>query len=335
LMTHQSGIGVANELNDAFGTARQGSSTRWLKAQIREETVVLVKTQSVSNSLEHDFGTLKSELLPKTPCYILFRLDSKNSLGFEWLLLAYVPDGSTVRDRMLYASSRDTVKRQLGATYFRDDIHGTTPDEFTYEAYLDFENKKTSFDTPMTATELQTRAERTSEVAQGTSKEYVHSVQFPISSDALDKLRALNSGSLNLVQLKVDPNKETIELADAKNTDISGVQRSIPDNEPRFSLFRYPHTHEDERFDSVVFVYSCTNNSPVKLKMLYSTVKAVANSSCESVGLKIDKRIEVSEGSEFTEELLQETLHPPVDNKKQAFAKPSRPGKGGARLVKK
>jgi len=278
---------------------------------------------------------LKPELLPKTPCYLLFRLDSKNSLGFEWLLLAYVPDGSTVRERMLYASSRDTVKRQLGASYFRDDIHGTTPEEFTYEAYLEFEKKKTSFDTPMTTTELQTRAEKTSEIAQGTTKEYVHSVSFPISAEALDKLRALNAGSLNFVQLKVDPNKETIELGDAKKTDISGVQKSIPDNEPRFTLFKYNHSHEGENFDSVVFVYSCTNNSPVKLKMLYSTVKAVANSSCEGVGLKIDKRLEVSEGSEFTEALLIETLHPPTDNKKQGFSKPSRPGKGNARMVKK
>jgi len=294
-----------------------------------------VKTQVAGESLEQDFDALRSELLPKTPCFIMFRLDSKNNLGFEWLLLAYVPDGSTVRDRMLYASSRDTVKRQLGASYFRDDIHGTTPDDFTYEAYLDFEKKKTSFDHPLTSTELQTRAEKTLEVDLGSTREYVHSVQFPISPAAVEKLKLLNAGSLNLVQLKVDPTKETIELADAKTTDISGVQRSIPDNEPRFSLFRYSHEHEGEHYDSVVFVYSCTNNSPVKLKMLYSTVKAVANSTCENVGLKIDKRIEVSEGSEFTADLLVETLHPPMENKKQAFSKPSRPGKGNARLVKK
>jgi len=168
----------------------------------------------------------------------------------------------------------------------------------------------------------------------GTTREYVHSVQFQMSKDAIEKLQSLGSGAVSLVQLKVNPTNETIELATAKKVDLEGLKACIPTDEPRFSIFRYHHDFDGETFDSVVFIYSCTNNSPVKLKMLYSTVKAVANGTCEQIGLKIDKKIEISEPEELTDELLETTLHPPSENKAQTFNRPSRPGRGRARLVR-
>ena len=57
----------------------------------------------------------------------MFRLDSSGLHGYEWTLLAYVPDDSTVKERMLYASTRDIMKRQLGYTYFANEMYGTDP----------------------------------------------------------------------------------------------------------------------------------------------------------------------------------------------------------------
>jgi len=305
-----------------------------VKAKIVDEAVIPVKSQPIGSTWEKDFNGLQAELQANIPCYIFYRLDSQNMNGYNWVLFSYVPDGSTVRDRMLYASSRDTVKRQLGLSYFSDDMHGTTKEEFSLESFLEHQKTKNASDQPLTNTEVQTRIERTAEVDMGTSKEYVHSVKFPMSKYALDKLAALNQGSISLVQLKVDPTKETIELAEAKNINLGALSGYIPTNEPRFTLFRWSHDHESEHFNSVVFIYSCTNDSPVKLKMLYSTVKSVASSSCEDIGLKIDKKLEISEAHEITEELLIEVLHPPTEDKKLAFNKPSRPGRGRARLVR-
>lgn len=36
---------------------------------------------------------------PQQPCYVLFRLDSQNAQGFEWLFLAWSPDNSPVSPR--------------------------------------------------------------------------------------------------------------------------------------------------------------------------------------------------------------------------------------------
>jgi len=332
-MAHQSGISVTHELNDAFGTARTTPTVRWLKAQIKDESVVLVKTQPLGSSFEKDFETIANELQPKIPCYIIFRLDTTNITGFEWALFSYVPDGSTVRDRMLYASSRDTVKRQLGLTYFAHDLHGTTKEEFTYAAFVDHKNRKLAIDQPLTSTEIQTRAEKSAEVDLGHTREYVHSVKFPMANAAVDSLRSLNDGSLSYVQLAVDPTKETIELDKSEASgNINSARSLLSTKEPRFGLFRFSHLKDDQNVSSIVFIYSSAENAPIKLKMLYSTVKAVANESAEKVGLKIDKRIEISEPSELTEQLLLETLYPPVAVK-TVFSKPQAPGRGKARLT--
>jgi len=57
--------------------------------------------------------------------------------GHEWMLIAYVPDGSTVKDRMLYASTRDSLKKQLGKSYFvNTDLYGT--DLVNYSRFVFF-----------------------------------------------------------------------------------------------------------------------------------------------------------------------------------------------------
>ena len=42
-----------------------------------------------------------SVLEDKQPCYLFYRMDTKNNQGFEWLFIAYSPDHSEVRHRKL------------------------------------------------------------------------------------------------------------------------------------------------------------------------------------------------------------------------------------------
>ena len=59
-------------------------------------------------------------------CYMLYRLDSKNAYGFNFVLLAYTPDFAHVREKMLYASTRSTLKSSFGTNYIADEVFGTT-----------------------------------------------------------------------------------------------------------------------------------------------------------------------------------------------------------------
>ena len=55
------------------------------------------------------------------------RLDSQNSLGYEWLFISWIPESSTVRDKMIYASTKATMKSQFGTGQIKEDLHATLP----------------------------------------------------------------------------------------------------------------------------------------------------------------------------------------------------------------
>lgn len=65
-------------------------------------------------------------LEPTEPCYVVYRLDSTNNLGFEWALFTYVPDKAKVRAKMIYSSTKSSLKMSLGGGRFVQEIHGTT-----------------------------------------------------------------------------------------------------------------------------------------------------------------------------------------------------------------
>jgi len=71
------------------------------------------------------------------------------------------------------------------------------------------------------------------------------------------------------------------------------------------------------------------------MRMLYSSSKANVADIVKAAGGNIDARLEVNTGEEIDEEELLNTLHPQKAEQAKSFARPSRPGKGGARLIRK
>ena len=92
------------------------------------------------------------------PCYILFRLDTKGPNGVEWVLLCYVPDKAKVKDKMIYAATRSTLKLQLGSQFFAEDIFGTVPSDFTKDGFEAHVRARKS-DAPLTESELLKRSQ--------------------------------------------------------------------------------------------------------------------------------------------------------------------------------
>jgi len=298
----------------------------------------MVKTASVnvSGSAEEDFKTLQSHLERSSPCYLLYRLDSKNDRGYEWILISYVPDGSPVKQRMLYASSHALLKRELGLSYFSDEFHGSSNDDITWELYQQHDKTKGISDAPLTQSEVSRNAASTMEVDMGHTREYVHSVLFPMSTDAVSALK--NLSTTNVVQLTVDSEKETIELLNSFSANsVDAVADKLPSDQPCFVFFSYEHQHEGSNVSPIVFIYSCPNGAKIKAKMLHSTVKSAAIDAAGSQGIKVEKKIEVSEPSELNEADLLLELHPPTRevSTKSSFTRPSRPGRGRPRVTRK
>ena len=71
--------------------------------------------------------------------------------------------------------------------------------------------------------------------------------------------------------------------------------------------------------------------------MLHSTVKSAAIEAASAQGVTVEKKIEVTESGELNENDLLAEIHPPTRevNVKSTFDRPSRPGRGRARVTRK
>ena len=58
-------------------------------------------------------------------------LDASGHL--RWVMIAYIPQKTPVRDKMLYSSSRDDLKRGLGASAFVGFLCADCKEDVTYE----------------------------------------------------------------------------------------------------------------------------------------------------------------------------------------------------------
>lgn len=62
------------------------------------EQLSLGATKKASKKWDQEYDSLVLPLLQDdVPCYILYRLDSTNNQGYEWIFLAWSPDQSAVR----------------------------------------------------------------------------------------------------------------------------------------------------------------------------------------------------------------------------------------------
>lgn len=111
---------------------------------------------------------------------------------------------------------------------------------------------------------------------------------------------------------------------------IAELTEAISSTEPRFTLYRFKHTHAGTESSPVLFFYTCPANAgtkSIKNRMMYPLMKrAVLTIAEDTAGLKVEKRFEVEEPSEITEKSVLEDLHPQAAAR-QGFSRPKRPGR--------
>jgi len=332
-MSHSSGIPVSDQLREAFGSARESGNVRFIKVQIVNDELVQIATESVQGDWEEDFALIPSHLQVDQPCYILF------FLGDTWAIFCYVPDKSKVKEKMLYASTRSNMKMQLGSSNFSDEVFGTVPSDFSLSGYKHHVQSKKS-EAPLTESEQIKKSELESgPIYSGGQTTYVHGVAFPVDKQATDAISNFMNGSNNYVQIAIDCEKERVVLDHTGNVDVDGLINEIPMDQPRFHLFAWAHEFEGNQLTSNVYIYSSpdgslgTKSAPVRMRMLYSSSKANVEEITKSVGGKIDAKLEINTKEDISEEILMSLIHPQKEEKKTAFSKPSRPGKGGRTLI--
>jgi len=162
--------------------------------------------------------------------------------------------------------------------------------------------------------------ERRSHVSSG--------VSMPVTDEAVVALRGLaREEGDNLVQLKINIPTETMELASSTSVPIGSLASTISSTEPRYSFYRFAHTHAGEETSPILFIYTCPSGSKIKERMLYAASSRSAVQVAEAeAGIKVEKKIEAGTPEDVTEESVLGDLHPKVEVKK-AFERPKRPGR--------
>lgn len=131
---------------------------------------------------------------------------------------------------------------------------------------------------------------------------------------------------------KINPESESVELVsdDTSPSSIPELVQTISSTEPRFTFYRFTHSHNGSETSPLLFFYTCPTNfstKAIKFRMMYPLMKrAVLGLAEKEAGLQPQKKFEVEDPSEITEEVVLEELHPRVEVKK-GFNRPKRPGR--------
>lgn len=81
----------------AFSWLVLNPETRCWYTFLSAEELVLDSYREPAQSWDKDYDQFLLPLLtPQEPCYILYRLDSQNAQGYEWIFIAWSPDQSPV-----------------------------------------------------------------------------------------------------------------------------------------------------------------------------------------------------------------------------------------------
>ncbi|XP_033940502.1 twinfilin-1-like [Pseudochaenichthys georgianus] len=339
-MSHQTGIQAGNDVKDIFAKARNGDQYRVIKVVIEAEQLTMGTTGKASKKWDQEYDSLVVPLLEDdVPCYVLYRLDSTNNQGYEWIFLAWSPDNSTVRHKMLYAATRATLKKEFGGGHIKDEIFGNTKDEMNLSGYRKYLTVQAA-PLPLTAAEEELRKIKLNEVQTDigvdTKQQTLQGVAFPIHQDAIAALERFRDKRVNYVQLEVDAEKELIRLSNTEPTELKDLPLRIPKESARYHFFLYKHSHEGDYLESTVFIYSMPGyNCSIRERMLYSSCKNPLVDMVEhSLQIEIEKKLEIDNGDELTGDFLYEEVHPKQHAHKQAFAKPKGPtGKRGVRRI--
>ncbi|XP_053602521.1 twinfilin [Plodia interpunctella] len=338
-MSHQTGIQANAEVKKYFGKCRDGK-IRFLKISIENEQLVLSKYHAVKGSWEQDFEKyVPSLIVEDQPCYILFRFDSTNSLGHEWLLLSWSPDSAPVRQKMLYASTKATLKQEFGSAHIKDEMHATVKEEVSLCGYAAHQSGA-SAPAPLThreeaLQELQL-ADPHARYSTDSRQSTMGGVAFPITEAAEQGIIDLQRGAYNYLQFRIDLEEEKIHLSKAGQIALAELPRQVPGQQARYHLYIFAHSHEGDHMDSVVFIYSMPGYScSIKERMMYSSCKGQFLDNLEKMGLEIAKRLEIDDGKELTEEFLYDEIHPKRNLHRPAFAKPKGPPNRGAKRITK
>lgn len=349
-------IPASQELHTAFSDFTSTRSLFALPVTIAGESLQpLEAVPWTNNDFDASLQSLAPHLQPKTPIYLLVRTEGD---GDGLVAIMYVPSTAAVRAKMLFASTRATLVRELGLEKFSSELFVTDPEEvLESEQWVARKRRQDGgVDVDLLSAEereLQSVKRAEEEERHGTQGRDLmgeggsgvgylgkregsgaarNGISMKITDEAKDAIAKLaqsqdeNSPAI-LVQFGIDIASETLILL-ASESDITPEQVStkIPASHPSYTFYHYPST------DSTLFLYVCPGSSKIKERMMYAASRLSVVENAKAEGIRVAKTLEAGEPDDMSASRLGEEIAPKStaeesSSTRQGFARPKRPGR--------
>lgn len=317
-MSAQSGISASEELVDSFKEFVDKKSSILL-ATIFDEQVKLSDIIEGSSSLEDDFEQLKSTVTDSEPKYIIIKHESNNSL---YTFISYVPDYAAVKDKMLYASSKNTLTRQLGSEFFNNLLFWNSIEEVEYD------NWKHAVSDDSSSNALSKKEKELEDIKDLEFQTIVNtSTKRQLVDHKNDFSFKFNSNTHftpepnQVYSLTIDIPNEEINLTNVSEISTpKDLLTTISSESPQFNIVNYNNKN--------YFIYTCPSGSKVKERMIYASNKqGVINHFKES--FTIDKAFEAGDAIELELSEFDSSNDDQGSSaaSKPKFNRPTRPGR--------
>ena len=166
--------------------------------------IALDSLPSKSSDFYDDLSVLTPHVKPDAALYVILRrTTAPNGL----VAVTYVPNSAPVRQKMLFASTRLSLVRELGTEHFGETIFATTPEELTAEGWRKHE-KHIASENPLTEEERSLEGIKAAEALESGGMERrnlsgaAEKELARVAEDVEEALRALLEGhGGNFVQL--------------------------------------------------------------------------------------------------------------------------------------
>jgi hypothetical protein len=325
---------------ESFRHAQSASSDiRSILLRIENDTISQVGTTKNENSVLEDFNAMKSTLDPNLSYLILFCVTETETVfngGKKWVLFVYVNVSTAkVRDKMLYSSCRMSLKTSLGVGHFVGDVTANAIDDLDFSLYSAKSSQDSERHDLRSADEMAVAFEKEQgKVESGSAaggSQMVPVLPFVSSEDTKAAVEKYLSGEYDFVEVLL-ADDESFQLSRAQAlTPEDNIESIVNSDEPRFILYRHSPAAGEARI--TVFIFSCSDNVPIRRRVMLGVAKATFVGTLENI--KIDRSLEISDAT-----YILSLLAPVVEGTESSSAsqivhsKPQRPGKNRGKVAK-
>lgn len=308
-MSNQSGILADRSLLDTISQSLNEKTGKLVIITAR------ISTDSTKVELDNVFSSVPDLLkaLTTDPLYVF--LKDPATTADQYNFISYVPDPAPVRLKMLYASTKNTLVRQIGGNSINKQLLLTEPEEIS-ESVENVNDKVSS-------TAILTDSERAGlEIA-----EQQRIMRSSMGNSRGHQLVSQTDGSPTPLTFNVANGKEIKDLLDEFNVISFGINMSneqvevtkhakiskmedleITENQPSYTIVK--------NGTASFFIYSCPSGSKVRDRMVYASNRTgFVNYLQTNDKLNFAKIIEIGDPDELELSLLSES---PEDDKTNA-----------------